>query len=143
MAHVVDTDAQALAGIGQEISEEDVGVADQVHEDRVRARVFQRQADAAFTPVGMFHERLERALGCAAGPDLQPTLGVTGDRVFDLDNLGAPVGQDGAGGGYKGELRDLHNLHAAHRLQHHVLLLSYRLAPDRTRPLRLRHIHRS
>ena len=51
-------------------------------------------------------------------PEAQTTLRVPGNGVLDLDHVGAPVGQDRAGGGREGELGDLDHLDALHGLVH-------------------------
>jgi hypothetical protein len=72
----------------------------------------------------VLHQWLERAGGCAASADLDSALRIAVHRVFDLDDVGAPIGQHGTGRRNEGELRDLHHLHTAHRMQHHWQVLS-------------------
>ena len=112
---------QPLAGIGQEVGEEHVGLAHElVAAPRAPPGMLEREADAALAPVGVLHERLERARGRAAGADVQAALGVAGDGVLDLDDVGAPVGEHRAGRGREGELRHLDDLHALHGLMCHT-----------------------
>ncbi len=104
LAEVLDLDAQPGASRRQEVGQEHVAVLGQLQQHLAGGRVLEGQADAPLAPVGVLHERLEGALGDTAGPDLQTTLGIAGHRVLHLDDVGPPVGQDGAGGRREGEL---------------------------------------
>ena len=48
----------------------------------------------------------------------EAALGVATHRVLDLDDVGAPVGEDGSRRGNEGELRNLEDPHALHHLDH-------------------------
>ena len=69
--------------------------------------------------VGVLHQRLERPFGRPARTESKASLRVAGDRVLDLDDVGAPVGEHRAGRRGEGELRHLHHLHALHGLEYH------------------------
>ena len=60
-------------------------------------------------------------------PSLQAALRVAGERVLDLDDVGAPVGQHRARRRRERELRDLDHLHALHGLVRHSDSFTQRL----------------
>ena len=67
--------------------------------------------------------------GCRSGFELEAAhveeaaLGVAADRMFDLDDVGAPVGQDRARRRDERELRDLQDPDAVHHLDHSIPFL--------------------
>ena len=53
----------------------------------------------------------------------EAALGIAAHGMLDLDDVGAPVGQDRAGRGHERELRHLEDPDALHHLDHWSLLL--------------------
>ena len=64
-------------------------------------------ADAALAPVGMLHQRVALRIDLDAAHIEEAALGVTAHRVLDLDDVGAPVGEDRSCGRDERELRNL------------------------------------
>ena len=93
-------------------------------QDLQRPGLLQRQADAALAPIGVFHQGGEGTTADRhAHHGAQAALGVAGFGVFDLDDVGAPVGQDRTRGRDEGELRHLQYPEAVHRSDHSCLLM--------------------
>ena len=113
-AEVVEVDVQAGAGVREEVGQEDVALARQVVQQLERSGVLQRQADTALAPVRMFDDGMEVPV-LPAAQSAHPPLRVTGEGVFHLHDVGAPVGEDRAGRRGEGELRDLEDADAFHR----------------------------
>ena len=68
--------------------------------------------------VGMLDERMPLRVQLEAAHVDEAALGVAAHRVLHLDDVGAPVGEDGARRGDEGELRDLEDPYALHHLDH-------------------------
>jgi hypothetical protein len=84
---------------GQQVCEEDVGAFDELGQDLAAVGGGAIQADAAFAPVRLLHERLERLVADARVSDDEVSLRVRSLAVLDLDHVGAPFGEDGSSGG--------------------------------------------
>ena len=95
---VVDVDVEPRAAARQQVSQEDVGAGDELAQDLVPFGRAPVEADAAFTPVGLLHERFERLAAHAQVGDDQIALRVGVLGVLYLDDVGAPVRQNGARG---------------------------------------------
>src|SRR5690606_13830686 len=110
-ADVVDVDAELAADGGQEVGQEDVRLRDQPEQYLPAAGRGHVQPHALLTAVGnLDHVVHPTAAGHQPGAD-QPALRVPGLGMLDLDDLGAPLGQDGAGHRHVRPGRDLDDLH--------------------------------
>jgi len=106
----VDVNAEPVPRAGQEVRQEDVAGADQLVQHARGLGLLQGQPEAALAAVGPVHDRREarspRDEVLAEGLD-QATLRISPLGVLDLDDVGAPVRQDGTGRRDEGELGDL------------------------------------
>ena len=122
-AQLVDTEPEAVERVGEEVGEEHVGGADEPEQQLaplVRAHV---EADAALATVRELHRLVHAAVGDPQDPLAhEAAVAVAGDGVLDLDDVGAPVGEQRARHGDEEELRELHDAHAVehrHRRRAH------------------------
>ena len=83
----------------------------------MRSRPFSRadvDADALLAPVGVLEQHVHCAHGGHDAAGGEPAHGVAALGVLDLDDLGAPVGQDGGCGRHEGVLGDLEDANTLH-----------------------------
>ena len=118
-ADVVDVEPELGDGGREEVGEEDVRLADEVVEDRATLGRLDVDAHAPLATVGQLDEVVGAGgqAGNDAGAD-QATLGVTSVGVLDLDDIGAPVREDGTCRGHKGPRGHLHDLDSLHERVH-------------------------
>ena len=89
-------EAKAVEGVGTQVGEEDVGRGEQAVELTARFGFAQVEHDAALAPVVLRKGRVGELLADAERSE-RAAHGVAGGR-FDLDHVGAPVGQQGSSG---------------------------------------------
>ena len=108
---VVDVHRQLAPHLGQVVGEVDVGALDQLHERLVAIGLGEVDRDRPLAAVGLLHHEVDAAVAAGQQPRRdEPALGIAGHRVLDLDDVGAPVDQDGARRGHEhpaGQLDDL------------------------------------
>ena len=94
LPQIVGVDAELAAHRGHVVGEEHIGGLHQLHQHLPAIGVGQVQADGALAPVGLLDHKVDAAgaAGDQAGGDETP-LGVAGDRVLHLDDVGPPIDQ--------------------------------------------------
>ena len=111
---VLELDVQLLPDRGHLVGQEDVAgrgqPVDEV-EALLRADV---DADALLAPVGVLQQHVHGPHGGHDAAGGQPAHGVAALGVLDLDDLGAPVGQDGRRRRHEGVLGDLEDANTLH-----------------------------
>ena len=113
-----DIDLQLLALVGQVVGQEDVALPGQFVDQLLAFRLGHIDADAALAAIGVAHHRVAVGVDLHAVQIDEAALRVAARGVLDLDDIRAPVGQNGAGHGNEGKLRDFKNAHALHDLNH-------------------------
>jgi hypothetical protein len=116
-ADVLDVDAQAAASSREEAGEEHVGGRRQLEQDVPALLGAEVDRHAAFPSIGV----LDGEVGAAAGDEArrhQAALRVAAFGVFDLQHVGAPLGEDTAGHGHVGPRRHLEHADPAHDSRH-------------------------
>ena len=107
-AEVVDTEAQLRERRRQEVRDEDVRRVDQAQQQVATLGGSDVEADAPLAAVVHLHRLVHPA---RAEPEdalaHEAAVAITGDRVLDLDHVGAPVGEQRAACGHEHELREL------------------------------------
>lgn len=97
-AKIVDVDPQLGPGFGQKVRQENVGVLDDLVEQFAAFGLGDVEPEAALAAVAVLHQEVD-VLGVVLSSDLhQAALAVAFDRMFDLDDVCAPVSQNRAGG---------------------------------------------
>src|SRR4051794_3601301 len=114
LADVVDIDAELLARARQEAREEDVALCRDLEHDLAAGFGGEVDPDRALAPVGHLDHVVDAARTCGdqTGGD-QAALRVAADGVLDLDDVGTPLGEDGARRGYESPGCDLEDLDPA------------------------------
>ena len=95
-ADVLDVELVLLALRGQVVGQEDVGGLGDLVEHFLAVRRRHVDADAALAAVGMLDQRVAVRVELDAAHVDEAALGVAAHRVLDLDDVGAPVGEDRA-----------------------------------------------
>src|SRR6185437_3780532 len=102
-------DAELVGDTGTEILDEHIGVGDELLDDGTALRVAQIEGEAALAAIeGAIHRRVAAALIPAAKR-------IATFRVFDLDDLGAEIGEELSGIGPGDETRRLDHAIAGKR----------------------------
>ena len=89
-------EAEAVERVGAQVGEEDVRRRQELLEGGAGVVVAQVEDDAAFAAIVLREGRVGEVLAADAERPEGPAHGVTRRRL-DLDDVGAPVGQEGAG----------------------------------------------
>jgi hypothetical protein len=111
--------AQLRPRVGKEVRDEDVGRREETIEHRPPIVAAQVDGDAAFVAVELFEQEVEVAGVGDQAHGLDAPQRVAG-RSFDLDDVGAPLGEHRGGAGHEPVLGDLDHAYAvehAHRVQ--------------------------
>ena len=111
-ADVFHVDLQLLSLLGQVVGEEHIGGGgDAVKQlpPRLGGKV---HPHAALAPVGVFHHRIALRRDGDPAEFEKAALGVAAHRVFDLDDVGAPVRENGPRRRHEGVLRHFEDAHA-------------------------------
>ena len=74
--------------------------------------------DRLLPPVRILEVHVDAVVGRVQPEGDEPAVGVAGHGVFDLDDLGPPLGQDRACHGHEDVRRDLEHTDAGHRSSH-------------------------
>jgi hypothetical protein len=100
-ANVFDVDAGALQCSGPPVGEKDIAGFGQPQQDLAAGGRLQVEADAALASVGVLVHEGHGDFGFVwrEAARNKPTAGIAGDRMLDLDHVGAPVRQNSTGGG--------------------------------------------
>ena len=93
--------------LGHVVGQEHFGGLGQFVEHLLPARRGDVDPNAALAPVGVLHQRMSVRVDLDATHVEKAALRVTLHGVLDLDDVGAPVGEDGSRGGDERELRNL------------------------------------
>ena len=147
-ADVLDVELVLLALRGHVVGQEDVGGLGDLVQHLLPARRGHVDADAALSAVGMLDQRMPLRVQLEAAHVDEAALGVAAHRVLHLDDVGAPVGEDGPRRGDEGELRNLEDPHALHHLDQvnppgararttHTYCNGYSCSPETEGPARL------
>ena len=114
-----DIELVFLAMLGKVIGQEYVRLLRQLIEHFLPPGCGKIDADAALAAVGMLDQRVPQGIELDPAHVEETALGIAAHRMLDLDHVGPPVGEDRAGGGSEGELRDFQNAHALHDFGRH------------------------
>jgi hypothetical protein len=115
---VLDVELVLLTLRRHVIGEEDVGGLGEFVQDLLSLLGRHVDADASLAAVGVLDERVPVGVQLHAAHVQEPALGVAPHGVLDLDDVSAPVGEDGSRCGHEGELSHLEDTYALHHLDH-------------------------
>ena len=117
-ADVLDVDVELRADARELVGEEDVGGGGELVEDVEALGRGEVEAEAPLAPVGVLEQGVH-VVGHDGEPGRgQAPHGVAPLDVLDLDDLGAPVGQQRRGRRHEGVLGDLEDADALHHCGH-------------------------
>jgi len=116
LLQLVGSQAEAIEHGGQEVGQEDVGLVDETQQRGSTTRGLQVKRDALLVAVREL-ERVVDGTAADAGQD-EAAIAVATDRVLDLDDLGAPVGEQRTGHRNEDPLRELDDANALERGRH-------------------------
>ena len=111
---VLELDVQLLPDGGHLVGQEDVARGGQPVDQVETFGLADVDADALLAPVGVLEQHVHGPHGGHDAAGGEPTHGVAALGVLDLDDLGAPVGQDGRRGRHEGVLGDLEDANTLH-----------------------------
>src|SRR5882672_10230202 len=117
-ADVFDVKLVLLTNLRQVVREEDIASLRQGIEQLLAFWCRDVNTDTAFAPIGVFDERVAQGIQLDTTHVEKTSLRVTANGVFYLDDVRAPVGENGPGGGDEGKLRHFQHPDALHNLAH-------------------------
>ena len=111
---VLELDVQLLPDGGHLVGQEDVARGGQAVDQVEAFWLADVDADALLAPVGVLEQHVHGPHGGHDAGGGESTHGVAALGVLDLDDLGAPVGQDGGRRRHEGVLGDLEDANTLH-----------------------------
>ena len=96
LSDVVNVDPKALTRSWAEAGEKDVSVLHHLRQEVPAFVCGEIDRHRSFAAIGRLEERVHPAVHVVKADGHEPPVRVTGDRMLDLDDLRAPLGQDRA-----------------------------------------------
>jgi hypothetical protein len=124
--HVLDLDAEAAAGGGPEVRDEHVGRPHEACQDPATVGVLEIDAHRPLPAVRRLHVRVHAVLQRVEAARHQAPVGIAGVGVLDLDDVGTPLGEDGARHRSEDVRGDLDDPHAGERPGHRIVGRTFR-----------------
>ncbi len=115
-ANVLDVELVLLTLCGHVVRQEHVGGLGDLVEDLLASRRRHVNADAALTAIGMLDQRMPVRVELEATHVDEAALGVAAHRMFHLDDVCAPVGEDRPRRRHERELCNFEDANTLHHL---------------------------